>query len=77
MGEEKGHLNSKNSLLFEPAQVTVEVKNLPANAGDVRDMGLIPGSGGNGYPLHYSCLEKPKDTGDWKATVHRVTQSWI
>ena len=59
------------------SQVVLVVKNLPANAGDVRDMGLIPGSGGNGYPLHYSCLEKPKDTGDWKATVHRVTQSWI
>ena len=38
------------------------VKNLPANAGDVRDMGLIPGSGrslgvGNGKPLQYSCVE--------------------
>ena len=40
------------------------VKNLPANAGDVRDMGLIPGLGkscgeGNGNPLQYSCLENP------------------
>ena len=39
------------------------VKNLPANAGDTKDMGLIPGSGrslgeGNGNPLHYSYLEK-------------------
>ena len=62
---------------YRASQVVLVAKNLPANAGDVRDMGLIPGSGGNGYPLHYSCLEKPKDTGDWKATVHRVTQSWI
>ena len=57
------------------------VKNLPANAGDVRDMGLIPGSGrspgeGNGYPLQYSCLENPKDRGAWWAIVHRVTKSW-
>ena len=40
------------------------VKNSPANAGDIRDAGLIPGlgkspGGGNGNPLHYSCLENP------------------
>ena len=40
------------------------VKNLPANAGDVRDVGLIPGSGrsrggGHGNPLQYSCVENP------------------
>ena len=67
MGEEKGHLNSKNSQLFDPAQVTLEVKNLPANA-DVRDMGLIPGlerspGEGHGNPLQYSCLEKPMGRG--------------
>ena len=58
-------------------------KNLPANAGDsgdVRDMGLIPGSGrppggGHGYPLQYSCLEYPMDRGTWWATVHRVAES--
>ena len=43
-------------------------KNLPANAGDSRDMGLIPGSrrshaGGHGNPLQYSCLENPIDRG--------------
>ena len=52
------------------------VKNTPANAGDVRDVGLIPGSGrspgeGKGYPLQYSCLENPMDRGAWQATVHR------
>jgi len=52
------------------------VKNLPANAGDLRVTGLIPGSGrspggGHGYPLQYSCLENPMDGGDWGATVHR------
>ena len=51
------------------------VKNLPANEGDVRDVGLIPGSGrspggGNGNPLQYSCLENSMDRGAWRATVH-------
>ena len=57
------------------------VKNLPANAGDVRDMGSISGlgrypGGGHGNPLQYSCLENPMDRGAWRATVHRVAQSW-
>ena len=53
-------------------------KNPPANAGDVRDVDLIPGSGrspgeGNGNPLQYSCLENPMERGAWWATVHRIT----
>ena len=57
------------------------VKNPPANAGDIRDAGLIPGSGrspggGHGNPLQYSCLKNPMDTGAWQATVHGVTKSW-
>jgi len=57
------------------------VKNAPANTGDVRDMGLIPGlgrslGGGHGNPLQYSCLENSMDRGAWQATVHRVAQSW-
>ena len=57
------------------------VKDLPANAGDVRDVGLIPGLGnslgeGNGYPLQYSGLENhPMDRGGWWATVHVVAKS--
>ena len=56
------------------------VKNPPANAGNISDMGLIPGSGrfpggGHGNPLQYSCLENPMDRGAWQATVHRVAQS--
>ena len=56
------------------------VKNLPANAGDVRDVGLIPGSGrspGRGHvnPLQYSCLGNPMDKGAWWVVVHRVAQS--
>ena len=57
------------------------VKNPPANAGEVRDAGLIPGWGRspgevNGNPLEYSCLENPMDRGAWQATVHGVTKSW-
>ena len=56
------------------------VKNLPANAGDAKDVGLIPGSGrspagGHGNPLQYSCLEDPMDRGAWWATVPGVTES--
>ena len=56
------------------------VKNLAANAGDLRDAGLIPVLGrspgeGQGNPLQYSCLENPMDRGAWWATVHRVTKS--
>ena len=56
-------------------------KNPPANAGNVRDSGLIPESGrspgeGPGNPFKYSCLESPKDRGVWWDTVHRVAKSW-
>ena len=56
------------------------IENLPANAGDAGDAGLIPGSGrssggGNGNPLQYSCLENPKDRGAWRAAVHGVAKS--
>ena len=56
------------------------VKNPPANAGDVRDMGSVPGSGrssggGHGNPLQYSYLENPLDRGAGWATLHRVTKS--
>ena len=56
------------------------VKNPPANAGDARDVGLIPGSGrspgvGNGNPFQYSCLENSMDRGAWRATVHGITKS--
>ena len=62
------------------SQVLLEVKNLPANAGDIRDVGLIPGSGRSpggwhGNPLQYSCLENPMDRGAWRPTVHGVAKS--
>ena len=57
------------------SQVAPVVKNLPVNAGDVRDVGSIPGLGRNGYLLQSSCLENPTDRGAWLATVHRVAKS--
>ena len=56
------------------------VKNPLADAGDARDVGLIPEwgrspGGGNGYPLHYSCLENPMDSGAWGAIVHGVAKN--
>ena len=51
------------------------------SACNVGGLGLILGScrspgEGNGYPLHYSCLENPMDRGVWRATVHRVGHNW-
>ena len=56
-------------------------KEPPANAGDKRDLGLIPGlerfpAEENGNPFQYSCLENPMDRGAWGATVHGVAESW-
>ena len=59
--------------------MVLQVKNLLANAGDIRDLGSIPGSGrslgeGHGNLLQYSYLENPVDRGAWQATVRRVTE---
>ena len=56
------------------------VKNPPANARDVRDLGSIPGLGrspgeGHDLPLQYSCLENPMDRGAWQAAAHGATKS--
>ena len=63
------------------SQVAFVVNNPPGNAGDIKDTGLIPGSGrspgeGNGKPLQYSCLENPMNRGAWQATFHEVMESW-
>ena len=63
------------------SQVALVVKSLPANEGDIRELGLIPESGrspggGHGNYFQYSCLENPMDRGAWRATVHRVAKSW-
>ena len=56
------------------------VKNPHANAGDIRNVGSIPGlgrslGGGHGNPLQYPCLENPMDREAWRGTVHEVTKS--
>ena len=61
------------------SQVALAVKQLPAKAGDVRNAGLIPGSGrssggGHGKPLQYSYLESPMDRGFQWAMVEGVTK---
>ena len=61
------------------------VKNLAASAGDMRDIGSIPesggssgvGVGGHGNPLQYSCLENPMDRGAWWEIAHSVAKSQI
>ena len=69
------------SARLRTSQAALAVKNLPANAGEVRDLRSIPGlgrspGGGHGNPLQYSCLENPWDKGAWQATVYRAAQSW-
>ena len=66
--------------LIRASHVTPGVKNLPANAGDRRDVGLIPGwgrspGGGHGNPLQYSYLKNPMDRGAWWVTVQGVAKS--
>ena len=61
-------------------QVAQMVKNPTANAGAIREAGLIPGlagspGGGHSNPPQYSCLENPMDRGAWRATVHRLRKS--
>ena len=74
-----GTLNVIYDTLF--SQMALVVKNSPANAGDARDVGSIPGlgrspRGGNGNPFQYSCLENSMNRGAWWAIVHGVTKSW-
>ena len=61
------------------SQVVLVVKNLPANAGDIKDVSSILGlgrspGGGHGNPLRYSCQENPMKRGGWWATVHGVAE---
>ena len=60
--------------------MAVLVKNPLANAGDIKDMGSVPGlgrphRGGHGNLFQYSCLENPVDRGAWYTIVHSVTKS--
>ena len=71
------------TFFFHPylaCQVALVVGDPLANAGDIRDLSLIPGSRrcpgeGNGNPLQYSCLGNPTDRGTWWATIHGVAKS--
>ena len=76
---------SKNLLYIWGPQVALVLKNPPANAGDVRETGSIPGlgrssGGGHGNPLQYSCLENSMDRGAWQAKARLlafgVAKSW-
>ena len=66
--------------MYSASHVVLVVKNPPANAGDIRDVGSIPGSGisrreGNGNPLQYSCLENPMNRGVWWAIVYGTAKN--
>ena len=81
--------NSRSSLLVPEKdgrysrldQWALVVRKLPADTGDIRDVGSIPGlgssrGGGHSNPLLYSCLEHPTDRGVWWAAAHRIAKSW-
>ena len=62
------------------SQVPLVVKNPPASAGDIRNVGSVSGwgrspGGGHGNPLQYSCLENPTDRGACWAILHRIAKS--
>ena len=75
------HSLSFDKSAFRSSWVVLVIRNPPANAGDTRDMGPVPGLGrslaeGNIYPLQYSCLENPMGRGAWWTIVQEVTKSW-
>ena len=75
------HYHQIGILLVVASQVALVVKNPPASAGSIRDMGLIPGpgrspGGGNGSSHQYSFLENPMLSVIWWPTVHGTTKSW-
>ena len=77
-------LNFWHCKMFQASQGVLVVKNSPASARDIRDVGSTPGlgrspGGGLGNPLQYSCLQNPKDRGAWQAAVHGAakSQTWL
>ena len=72
-------LTSQTLLKLRASQVALGVKSMPSGAGDIRDVGSIPGlgrspGGGNGNSLQYSYLEDPMDREAWRATDHGVAK---
>ena len=70
----------KSIKCFTDVMVVLVIKNPPVNAGEVRHVSSVPGSGrsaegGHGNPLQYFCLENPMDRGARRATVHGVAKS--
>ena len=68
-------------VVYGASQVALVVKNLPAHAGDIRDLESIPGlgrspGGRHGNLFQHSCLENLMDRGAWQAVVHRIVQTW-
>ena len=68
------------SSILGASQVALQVKVLPANSGDLTDVGSVSGlkkfsGGGHGNPLQYSCLQNPRNRGSWWATVYGIAQS--
>ena len=80
----KSHILRLHTGLLRASHVVLVVKNSPANTGDTRDVGSIPGlgrspGGGHGNSLQYPCLQNPMDRGSWWAAIHTVTksQTWL
>ena len=72
-------INLASIICLDFSHKALVIKNLPANAGDIRDVALIPGSGrspggGHGSSHQYSCLENLMDRGAWQTTVHRIAR---
>ena len=69
-----------NRYIPQASQVASVIKNLPADAGDIRDVSSIPElrrspGGGNGNPLQSSCLKNPMDRGAWQSSVQKIAKN--
>ena len=82
LSKTKKLLQMPHSLVAWPSQVVLVVKKLPANAGNIRDMGPIPESGrssgeGHGNALQYSCLGNSMDREAWGLpAIHGMAKGW-